>query len=143
MEVSVHNDKTSVSLGHPRSRLKEGDLMWRSTAVFLLIVGVAAPAAAQQTTGQIVGKVTDESAAVLPGATVTIRGAGVAGAPTTVTSETGSYRFPVLPPGTYDLEYTLSGFGTLRRTTFTHETELGSPLESSFGLNGIRRSSCR
>jgi carboxypeptidase family protein len=90
--------------------------MWRSTAVFLLIVGVAAPSAAQQTTGQIVGKVADESAAVLPGVTVTIRGAGVAGAPTTVTSETGSYRFPVLPPGTYDLEYTLSGFGTLRRT---------------------------
>jgi carboxypeptidase family protein len=131
MEVSVHNDKTSVSLGHPRSLLKEGDLMWRSTAVFLLIVGVAAPAAAQQTTGQIVGKVTDESAAVLPGVTVTIRGAGVAGAPTTVTSETGSYRFPVLPPGTYDLEYTLSGFGTLRRTAIPVSVGAASSSTSS------------
>jgi hypothetical protein len=59
--------------------------------------------------------VTDESGAVLPGVTVTLRGAGVPGAPTVVTSETGAYRFPALPPGTYDLDYALQGFTTLRR----------------------------
>ena len=53
-------------------------------------------AAAQRTTGEIIGKVVDESGSVLPGVTVTLRGAGVAGAPTVVTSETGTYRFPVL-----------------------------------------------
>ena len=47
-----------------------------------------------ETTGEISGKVTDEPGAVLPGVIVTIRGAGVAGAPTVVTSETGAYRFP-------------------------------------------------
>lgn len=70
---------------------------------------------AQRTTGEVIGRVTDESAAVLPGVTVTIRGLGVAGAPSTVTSAEGSYRFPVLPPGAYELEYALAGFGTLRR----------------------------
>ena len=71
--------------------------------------------AAQRTTGEIIGKVVDESGSVLPGVAVTLRGAGVAGAPTVVTSETGTYRFPVLPPGTYDLEYILAGFTTLKR----------------------------
>ena len=83
-------------------------------SILLLLAG-AVPARAQRTTGEIVGTVTDESNAVLPGVTVTIRGAGVAGAPTVVTSESGTYRFPALPPGEYTLEYTLQGFGTLRR----------------------------
>ena len=83
--------------------------------LLLVLLAAAVPARAQRTTGEIVGTVTDESNAVLPGVTVTIRGAGVAGAPTVVTSDTGAYRFPALSPGDYNLEFTLQGFGTLRR----------------------------
>ena len=83
-------------------------------SVFMLTAAVA-PAVAQRTTGEIIGKVADASGGVLPGVTVTLRGAAVQGAQTTVTSDTGVYRFPVLPPGTYELEYTLSGFATLKR----------------------------
>ncbi len=79
------------------------------------LTAAAAPARAQRTTGEIVGTVTDESSAVLPGVTVTIRGAGVAGAPSVITTATGAYRFPALPPGDYDLEFVLQGFTTLRR----------------------------
>jgi hypothetical protein len=32
-----------------------------------------------------------------------------------VSSETGNYRFPAVPPGTYTITYELSGFNTLRR----------------------------
>jgi outer membrane receptor protein involved in Fe transport len=81
----------------------------------LILMAVAVPAHAQRTTGEIIGTVTDESNSVLPGVTVTLRGAGVAGAPTVVSSETGTYRFPALPPGDYSLEYALQGFTTLRR----------------------------
>jgi hypothetical protein len=56
--------------------------MKRVCAVVLLSVGLATSAAAQRTTGQSIGKVVDESGSVLPGVTVTLRGAGVAGAPT-------------------------------------------------------------
>ncbi len=83
--------------------------------LLLGLIAIAVPAYAQRTTGEIVGTVTYESNAVLPGVTVTIRGAGVPGSPTVVTSETGSYRFPALPPGDYSLEFTLQGFATLRR----------------------------
>ena len=92
--------------------------MKRVCAVVLLSFGLAAPAAAQRTTGEIIGKVVDESGGVLPGVTVTLRGAGVAGAPTVMTSESGIYRFPVLPPGTYELEFALAGFGTVKYEGF-------------------------
>jgi hypothetical protein len=81
----------------------------------IVLVGVWAPAYAQRTTGAIVGTVTDESGAVLPGVTVTLTGAGVAGSPTSVTSETGTYRFPSVPPGEYNLVFVLQGFATVNR----------------------------
>jgi Carboxypeptidase regulatory-like domain/TonB dependent receptor-like, beta-barrel/TonB-dependent Receptor Plug Domain len=86
-----------------------------ATLSLMALVAAAVPARGQRTTGEIIGKVTDDSGAVLPGAAVTLRGAAIAGAPSTVTSETGVYRFPVLPPGTYEVEYTLAGFSTLKR----------------------------
>ncbi len=101
--------------------------MQRVCAVLLLALGVALPAAAQRTTGEIIGKVVDESGSILPGVTVTLRGAGVAGTPTVTTSETGTYRFPVLPPGTYDVEYTLAGFTTLKREAIP--VAVGSTVE--------------
>src|SRR4051812_22510842 len=67
---------------------------------------------AQRTTGDIRGVITDESAAVLPGVTVTLKGRTVAGTPTVVTNESGVYRFPNLPPGSYDLSAELQGFAT-------------------------------
>jgi hypothetical protein len=70
---------------------------------------------AQRTTGTIIGTVTDDTGAVLPGVTVTLKSAAVPGTPTTVTSETGVYRFPALPPGEYALSFTLQGFTTINR----------------------------
>ena len=87
----------------------------RFLSVLGLLLAVVAHASAQQTTGEILGRVTDTSGGVLPGVTVVLKSNGVAGTQTAVTSGEGLYRFPVLPPGNYDLEYSLSGFSTLRR----------------------------
>jgi Carboxypeptidase regulatory-like domain/TonB dependent receptor len=84
-------------------------------ALCVLLIGVSAPALAQVTTGTIVGTVTDESGAVLPGVTATLQGANVAGQPTTVTGTDGAYRFPSIPPGEYSITLTLQGFSTVRR----------------------------
>ena len=106
--------------------------MKRVFAASLLALAVAMPAAAQRTTGEIIGKIVDESGSVLPGVTVTLRGAGVAGAPTVVTSETGTYRFPLLPPGTYSVEYTLTGFSTLKREEIP--VAVGSTVELNVSM---------
>ena len=68
---------------------------WRSQA--------EATAFAQRTTGTLVGTVTDETGAVLPGVTVALKGEAIVGTQTAVTNEQGFYRFAALPPGTYDV----------------------------------------
>lgn len=67
------------------------------------------------TTGAINGTVTDSSGAVLPGVTVTISSPQMQGTQTTVTNSEGNYRFPGIPPGTYRVQYELTGFGTVVR----------------------------
>jgi len=67
-------------------------------------------------TGTIQGRVADAQGAVLPGVTVTATSPALITPQTTVTSETGNYRFPAVPPGTYELSYELAGFNGLKRS---------------------------
>jgi len=67
-------------------------------------------------TGTIQGRVADAQGAVLPGVTVTATSPALITPQTTVTSETGNYRFPAVPPGTYELSYELAGFNSLKRS---------------------------
>ena len=106
----------------------------------LVLTLATVPAWAQRTTGEIIGKVTDEQGGVLPGVTVTLRGAGVPGAPTAVTSEGGVYRFPVLPPGTYNLEYAISGFATVRREGIPVAVGATVELDIKMGLGTLAES---
>lgn len=85
----------------------------------VLSLGLAAPAFAQgggaSSTGTIQGRITDAQGGVLPGVTVTATSRSALGAQTTVSTETGNYRFPAVPPGTYTITYELPGFSTVRR----------------------------
>lgn len=82
----------------------------RAVTLFVLCSLLAAVhAAAQVTTGTIVGTVTDADG-ILPGATVTVRDTNRGTATTYVTDDTGSYTAPFLIPGTYAVEVELGGF---------------------------------
>jgi carboxypeptidase family protein len=83
--------------------------------VSLLLFAGASSAFAQGTTGSINGTITDNTGAVLPGATVTVSGPAIMGVQTNTTNEQGQYRFPSLPPGTFRVQYELSGFNTVVR----------------------------
>ena len=74
--------------------------------ILLLLAWSAAPAAAQD--GAIAGRVADETGAVLPGATITLRGPGEARV--TASDGNGDYAFPALAPGDYSLTAALPGF---------------------------------
>ncbi len=88
---------------------------------------------AQEQTGSLQGRVTDASAGVLPGTTVTISGENLlGGARTAVAADNGSYRLTNIPPGVYRVAFRLSGFGEQvfegvrisTDTTFTLNAEL-------------------
>jgi hypothetical protein len=80
----------------------------------LLVVGLlfsAFDAEAQVLPGTMIGVVRDASGAVLPGATVTVTSESLPGGPVTaVTGAQGEYRVTGLPPGTYSLAISLTGF---------------------------------
>jgi hypothetical protein len=64
----------------------------------------------------ILGQVTDDTGAVLPGVTVTATGPALqVPSVVDVTNERGEYRLSPLPIGTYTVEYTLPGFQTVRQ----------------------------
>ena len=92
----------------------------RVLAALLVVLSFGVSAYAQgggaSSTGTIQGKVTDAQGAVLPGVTVVATSPSALGAQTTVTSETGNYRFPAVPPGTYELSFELAGFNTMKRS---------------------------
>ena len=85
----------------------------------VLALGSALPVQAQgggaSSTGTIQGRVSDAQGAVLPGVTVTATSPSMPGVQSTVSSESGTYRFPAVPPGVYTVTYELAGFNTLRR----------------------------
>ena len=76
----------------------------------LVMASIALPARASAQTADIVGRVTDTSGGVLPGATVTVENIGTKGVRTAVTSDTGDYVFTLLPIGTYTVKIDLQGF---------------------------------
>src|SRR5262245_32483281 len=89
-------------------------------AVAILTLGLLAPAAAayaaQGLEASIIGQVTDESGAVLPGVTVTATSPSLQVPQLTdVTNERGEYRLTPLPIGTYTVDYALPGFQSVRR----------------------------
>src|SRR5262245_8571633 len=82
-------------------------------ALFVFVFAGMAPA--QEFTGNIVGRISDQSGALLPGVTVTLKSPAIQGVHTALTDETGNYRFILLPPGTFSVTYELPGFRTLIR----------------------------
>jgi hypothetical protein len=88
----------------------------RSAAVILIgILVVLAPSLAHAQ-ATLAGVVRDASEAVLPGVTVEVSSPVlIEKVRTAVTDGTGQYRLTQLPPGTYSMTVTLTGFTTVKR----------------------------
>jgi hypothetical protein len=70
--------------------------------------------AQQRLTGSITGTVIDNEGNPLPGCTITLSGPTMQGQQSFVTSETGTFRFPAVPPGSeYTCTFEMPGFKTI------------------------------
>jgi hypothetical protein len=88
----------------------------RKFLVVLSLLLLAVTVSAQVRTGNIYGKITDSEGNPLPGVSVTLTGTQMAPL-TTVSSETGIYRFVSVPPGNqFEISAELSGFKKASRT---------------------------
>jgi hypothetical protein len=104
----------------------------RSLLMLLLVLALAAPAVAQEQRGAIEGVVKDSSGGVLPGVTVEVKNLTVGSVATAVTDGSGTYRFPSLAPGKYDVTASLSGFNTKKFEAV--EILLGQLKKADFAL---------
>jgi hypothetical protein len=85
-------------------------------AVIAAFAVTGGPALAQ-TTGAIVGTVTDADGKPLPGVSVEATSPSLQGTRTAVTSNDGRYRFSSLTPGVYKVTATLTGLGSVEKNT--------------------------
>jgi hypothetical protein len=77
-----------------------------------LLFALPLPTLAQETTATVTGTVTDQSGGVLPGVVVAFTHAGTGHVYESTTNAEGQYLAPLLPVGTYEATFTLSGFET-------------------------------
>jgi hypothetical protein len=105
---------------------------------FLLLLVCVVSAAAQVTTGNIAGTVTDPQGAAVAGAEVTLTDKGTGQSQTQQTSETGEFRFSNLQPGDYNITIKGQSFRTLTltdvRVSLGQTTDV--PAQLTIGLAG-------
>jgi hypothetical protein len=81
-------------------------------ALFLTAVSINFVRAQSVLEGKLIGTVADDQGEFLPGVTVEITGPSIMGPRSVVTSAKGSFVFLNVPPGTFKLTASLSGFKT-------------------------------
>jgi hypothetical protein len=104
------------------------------------VVALTAGLAWAQATAQLSGRVTDESRAVLPGATATITQTATGFARTVVTDADGAYVITNLPTGPYRLEVSLQGFRTYVQTGIVLQVGGAPVINAVLALGGLEES---
>ncbi|UCF38308.1 MAG: carboxypeptidase regulatory-like domain-containing protein, partial [Acidobacteriota bacterium] len=101
------------------SRRVPGARLW-TIALLALTLGtvltMTPTVLAQVLYGTIVGNVTDQSGAAVPGADVTVTNQETNRTLTTITNELGAYSFTTLRPGNFTVEVIMPGFKEFERT---------------------------
>ncbi|HWP84033.1 MAG TPA: carboxypeptidase-like regulatory domain-containing protein, partial [Terriglobia bacterium] len=97
----------------------------------------AAATAWAQNTGTILGTVKDQSGAVLPGATLTVRNVETGITRTGVSGSRGEYRFPALAVGTYEVQAEMTGFQTSVRQGITLTVGREAVVDFSLAVGNV------
>jgi Carboxypeptidase regulatory-like domain len=101
----------------------------------LVLAGLGTSVAAQTQSGEVFGRVVDQTGAVLPGVSVTLSGSGLITSRDVVSQATGGYRFPNVPVGTYSVSFALPGFATLVREGIRIETGFNAEINVQLRLS--------
>ena len=106
-------------------------------ALAAMLLVLPAVASAQLDTGTIVGKVADDSGAVLPGVTVTLTQDATGVSVTTVTNASGEYVFPGQRIGRYTVTAELQGFKKSAYTGVQLNVQARLQLDFTLGVGAV------
>jgi Carboxypeptidase regulatory-like domain len=108
---------------------------WAFVLVLIGLFALDGSPAAGQSTASIVGQVTDQSGAALPGVTVTATSPALQVPQVTdVTNELGEYRLAPLPIGVYDVAFDLTSFRPAQRQNVRLTVGFTAKIDVSLGL---------
>src|SRR4051794_6706874 len=92
-----------------------------------------------QVLGTVAGSVKDASGAVLPGVTVEVSSpALIERSRSATTDTTGLYRIVNLPPGTYDVTFTLPGFNTVKREQVQVQAGFTASIDAEMKVGAVQ-----
>ena len=114
--------------------------IWWRALLLAVLVSAAANAAAQALYGSLLGNVTDETGAALPGATVTITQRETNLTRDVVTDVGGGYNVPNLLPGTYQVDVKLAGFSTFTTRDIAVRQGLDVRVDAKLKLGTLEES---
>jgi carboxypeptidase family protein len=109
--------------------------------VLLIALFLLSPLAnSQENQGSIAGNVVDPSGAVVVGAKLTAKGESTGSVYQTVSSSAGSYRFPNVNIGTYDITVSATGFKTTTLTGVLVQVATTSALDVKLATGAVSES---
>src|SRR5271156_4008648 len=103
---------------------------WAVLASILLLLYPLGRIDAQSVRGTLTGSVSDPTGAGIPGATVEAKNEATGDVSNTVTTSAGTFRFPELPLGRYDVTIKAPGFGVGTFTGIPVQIQQVTPLEA-------------
>jgi len=116
--------------------------VWTSAAgvamlgMFLLL---ATAAKGQGITGSITGTVTDQTGAVVAGATVTVTQTETNAVHTVTTSDAGTYTVPQLPPGHYTVKIDKATFKSFKQSAITLQIDQAVEISPKLTIGGTQQ----
>jgi hypothetical protein len=114
--------------------------VWKGVGCAVLVAVLASGVNAQALYGSLVGNVTDETGAALPGASVSITQRETNLVREIVTNETGGYNVPNLLPGTYQIDVKLPGFSTYTARDIAVRQGLDVRVDAKLSVGALEES---
>src|SRR5437867_8825415 len=93
--------------------------------------------AAQGVRATIVGRITDDSGAVVPGAKITVTNTGTNDSRSVIVSDNGEYSIPQLAPGQYTLTADYTGFNKVVRSGIVLETNQQARFDITLKVGAV------
>jgi hypothetical protein len=103
------------------------DLCAYAVTIAIAILSISNNAFAAETTGKVLGTVTDPSGQVIPGAAATLVNTATGAKQTALADGQGAFAFPVVPVGSWELTVSVENFRTYRRSNIA--IDLGSAVQ--------------
>jgi hypothetical protein len=110
----------------------------RSALIVLVVSFVPFVVAAQPAVAILTGRVVDTQLAAAPGASVTVRSLSTSTTWTATSDERGRFAFPMLPPGVYGVEVSLSGFVPWRAEAVTLQVGQERQLDIQLYIGNVQ-----